>query len=963
MLRDIILWLQLRLNPTAAQQVQAQIAQAVAAGTNQGANGPATQQAIRTYETTWRQVLNRIGALMLATFGARAIFNFVQDSIMAFAKFDQKLQQSIAIMDNVDAAMRKRLGDSARTVSRDLNIAADELAAAYYYLASAGLTADQSLKALPITAIFAKAGLIDLAKAAEYLTEANTALGYKSTDAQENLAGMARVADVLAFASKHAQGTIENFAQALTNKAGNSLRLFGKDIEEGAAALAVMANQGTKGALAGERLDIFLRQGAAAAIKHAEAFKAYNIAVFDTQGKMRNLADISDDLTKALGGLSDEQQVVALQQLGFQTRTVAFVKAFIGQGQAIRDYERDLRSAAGFAETVAKKQLLTPIEQWGLFKQKIEEVKKEIGENFIKTLGDLAKTMGDETDPNSIIGALRVFSMWLTTNTDLIEGLGTMVVYAVKGFMWFMELMNAVADTVVFFTAGPVAILAEGFNLIAFAIAAPVKIIGRLVALLTHDTITAFDKFGDELMSIQGKISDFAKKAGEVAVNAAKDSVRSLKSHSEALKPFAHMDTTISGKSKNNADQNRTGSALDLPSKAETDKLRQLQDELTAFIAKHTATREDDQLAALKRLEEKYAEFYGKKIPQNVKDSFTMIKRAIADEAVASSANNELSIMEKIGGTMTSVDAFIDRLRVEQSYVSKASTAWKEYETTIERALALKEEIRKRDVEDRFEDVQVIESVEARDQALHDFIDSMKRQRDAAEVGSKEWETYRDALDKAEKALKKLHDEEAKSDKNFEDEGKKRKEEQMMRRIEAVGTNVAKNLGDAFGTFFEVLFVGTRRGADAFEQLGRKIAGAGLGALADWAMAHAKADFISAADETWKGLAALADPFTAFTAPMHFAAAAEAAAAGALWAALGGSIGGGASAVGNSSHGISHGNASDVGGARADSSTQVGPEINIYLDGIDPKNPRHQQLVGETIREFADRSGGSITIR
>lgn len=945
------------LNPGAAQAVQGQIQAAIGGGTQSGvAQG---QAAARQYEITWASVLNRIGGIMLTVFGTRAIYRFIEDSVMMFARFDQKLQQSVAIMQGVDDVMRNKLGLAARQVSKELNLSAEDLAGAYYYLASAGLTAEQSIKALPVVATFAKAGIIDLAKATEYLTEANTALGYKSADADKNMAGMARVADVLTLASKRSQTTIEQLAQALTNKAGNSLRLFGKDVEEGAAVLAVLANQGVKGALAGERLDIFLRQATTAATKHAAAFKAYNIEIFDSTGKMRDLADISAMLTKALGGLSDQQQVLALQQLGFQTRTVAFVKQFIGQADAIKGYETALRSAAGYTQEVADKQLQTPIERWGIFKQRIIDVRREIGENFISALTDMGGKLSDENDPKSLVGSLKQFAKWLSENKDLIQGLGIEVSLLVRGFQFYLEVMNQLADVIVVATAGPFTVLLIALTMLDEVIWLVLKPLGLLVKTLSLGYFHELDDLANHVDKLAGSLSNLATKAGTVTQNAWRD----LFGLDDQITGKAHtlpkMTTTASV--ANNADNKKTGMAQDILTEQEIAKIKTLQEELTAFIAKHTATREDDQLAALAVLERKFEDVYKNKVPKAVKDSFALIKSAIADENLASSFSKQLDVMEKVGTSRENIEKFIEELQEEQSHVNKNSTAWAQYNATLNRAFELKAAIAARDVEDKMQDIEDIDNINVKDAAMHDFIEQMKRQRDQQVVGSKEWEVYRDMVDRATKALKALHKEIAVGEKKQTDDAANQTREERLLRIGRIGADVAKTLESGFSNFFRVLLVGSKRGSDAFEQMGRKIAESGLGAIAEYASNKARVDFIEAADETWKGFAALSDPFMAWTAPGHFEAAAQAAAAGTAWAALGGGVGGIASAVGNSSHGLS--GASESGASTVAGSTQQGNDIAIYIDGVDPKNPRHQKLIGATIQQYADRTGGTITVK
>ena len=60
------------------------------------------------------------------------------------------------------------------------------------------------------------------------------------------MAQMSRVSDVLVRANTLANATVQQFSTALTSKAGAALKSFNKDVEEGVAVLAAMADQGIK---------------------------------------------------------------------------------------------------------------------------------------------------------------------------------------------------------------------------------------------------------------------------------------------------------------------------------------------------------------------------------------------------------------------------------------------------------------------------------------------------------------------------------------------------------------------------------------------------------------------------------------------------------------------------------------------------------------------------------------------
>lgn len=271
--------------------------------------------------------------------------------------FEKALTTSTAIMSGVTEELRTEMSDTAKQLSTESTFSAKELAESYYYLASAGLTVEQSIAALGKVTKFAEAGQMDMKQATDLLTDAQSALGLATEDVVENEENMVRISDVLVKANTLANASVEQFAESLTNKAAASLRVLGKDVEEGVAVLAAFANQGTKGEEAGTQLAIVLRDLQKSALANKGEFKKTGIAVFDAAGEMRNMADVIGDVEDALDGKSDAEKKATLSMLGFQERSVQSLLTLIGTSEAIREYEDALRDAAGTTNEVAEKQL------------------------------------------------------------------------------------------------------------------------------------------------------------------------------------------------------------------------------------------------------------------------------------------------------------------------------------------------------------------------------------------------------------------------------------------------------------------------------------------------------------------------------------------------------------------------------------------------------------------------------
>src|SRR5690625_572729 len=330
--------------------------------------GPEAEQSFGRMGKAGADAANRLKIAFTAAFAAIALSmqRLTKSSIDFAARFQTTMTRSLAIMGDVSAEQVRRMEREAMRVSTSLNLAAEEVARAYYYLAAAGYDAEQSISLLPRVAEFAKAGAFDLARATDLLTDAQSALGMTMRDdVAANMENTIRLSDVLLKANTVANSSVEQFSEALTNKAGNALRLVNKEVEEGVAVLAAFADQGVKGAGAGEWLNIVLRDLQRAAINNREAMDELGISVFDAEGNLRNIADIIESLEGALAGMSDEETRMALMFAGFQDRSVSAIMSLIGMSDAIRDYEAALRDAGGTTDDIVKKQMEAAKEQIG----------------------------------------------------------------------------------------------------------------------------------------------------------------------------------------------------------------------------------------------------------------------------------------------------------------------------------------------------------------------------------------------------------------------------------------------------------------------------------------------------------------------------------------------------------------------------------------------------------------------
>jgi TP901 family phage tail tape measure protein len=406
---------------------------------------------------------NRLGGIFKGigtqmTTGTLALTALAGVSVKAFADFNQAMTQSLAIMGDVSDSMQTEMAGAARAMARESTFSAKQAAESFFFLASAGLEAEASVKALPVVAKFAQAGMFDMALATDLLTDAQSALGLTiRDDAIKNMENMVSVSDVLVKANTLANATVQQFSEALTNKAGPAMRASNVALEEGVAVLAAFADQGVKGSEAGTQFGIALRDLQTKAIKNADEFRRMGIAVFDSQNNLNNLGDIVGDLEGALDGMSDKQRKATLLMLGFSDKSVAALQALLGTSEAIKGYEADLRSAGGITKEVADKQLTSLTFQLKLLKNDLTDTAIELGQALapalrsvvaavkplLATLGGVARWFGElpqpvQTTVIALAGVAAAIGPLLFVSGQLIQS-----VIAIKSAFAALSAVNA----------------------------------------------------------------------------------------------------------------------------------------------------------------------------------------------------------------------------------------------------------------------------------------------------------------------------------------------------------------------------------------------------------------------------------------------------------------------------------------------------------------------------------------
>lgn len=266
-----------------------------------------------------RQSNLKKGVLHVAEAGIAAIGAFAVASVKTGAEFDKSMSQVAATM-GVTVDEIGTLRDFAMQMGATTVFSATQASEALNYMALAGYDAEKSMKMLPTVLDLAAAGNMDLARASDMVTDAESALSLTTEEA-------AAMVDQMAKTASKSNTSVEQLGDAMLTIGGTATLMSG-GTDRLATVLGILADNGIKGSEAGTHLRNMLLKLSAPTKEGYEAMEELGLSVFDAQGNMRDMQDIIGDLGNALSGLTDEEKIKYISTL-FNARDVAAVNALL----------------------------------------------------------------------------------------------------------------------------------------------------------------------------------------------------------------------------------------------------------------------------------------------------------------------------------------------------------------------------------------------------------------------------------------------------------------------------------------------------------------------------------------------------------------------------------------------------------------------------------------------------------
>lgn len=410
----------------------------------------------------------------------------LRDTIQEGAQFERTMVFAAAQFPGMIKQGTKEfaaLSRAAESVGEQTSFSAQEAAEGLTLLATAGLSAEQAIAALPKVVNFALASKTDFARASDIANDAMGAFGLTSENAAKNAANMSRVMDVLTRAAADSTTSVEELFEAV-RMGGPIAKTAGASIEDFVAMTGVLAGVGIKGAESGTAIrNMFLELGSPSTAA-TKGMKALGAQVAKTKSGAIDMTATIGRFAKATAKMTKAQKIAALGNV-FGARTVGPFIALMDAGvDGIDKFRRGLEGAAGTTEKMAavlQEDTLGALQQ---FDSLISGVKLDVFMAIRPVLLEVVKATGD----------------WVTANRELIK---------TKAAEW----VTALRDNLPKIWTWTVRIGKAGAGFLAFA--AAVKVIN--VAIIAYEVATKLAAAASWAWTASVKASTLAVNSSAVA--------------------------------------------------------------------------------------------------------------------------------------------------------------------------------------------------------------------------------------------------------------------------------------------------------------------------------------------------------------------------------------------------------------------------------------------------------------
>ena len=324
----------------------------------------------------------------------------------SFAGFDDSMRLVQAVTQATDTDF-KALTKTAQRLGRDTSYTAQQAADAMVSLGRMGFSPTEIQASIDAVLNLARSTGTELAEAGDIAANSMRIFGIEASQ-------MSDVADVLTVTANSSAQTLIDLFEAL-KMGGPQAAAAGESIRETSAAIAVLANMGIKGSLAGTALRKSFSQFAK--VKVQDQLRSVGVETVDANGNLRKMAEIMRDIAKAMSTMPTAEKLAFAEDI-FDIRGSLAGLTLTANTDELDAMLAKLQDVEGVAADTAKKMDAGLGGAFRLLLSAVEGAMNAIADAMNSTLQPLIV---------KVTAVINAFTQWIEANQGLVTAFAVTV--------------------------------------------------------------------------------------------------------------------------------------------------------------------------------------------------------------------------------------------------------------------------------------------------------------------------------------------------------------------------------------------------------------------------------------------------------------------------------------------------------------------------------------------------------
>ena len=324
----------------------------------------------------------------------------------SFAGFDDSMRLVQAVTQVTDADF-KALTKTAQRLGRDTSYTAQQAADAMVSLGRMGFSPTEIQASIDAVLNLARSTGTELAEAGDIAANSMRIFDIEASQ-------MSDVADVLTVTANSSAQTLIDLFEAL-KMGGPQAAAAGESIRETSAAIAVLANMGIKGSLAGTALRKSFSQFAK--VKVQDQLRSVGVETVDANGNLRKMAEIMRDIAKAMSTMPTAEKLAFAEDI-FDIRGSLAGLTLTANTDELDAMLVKLQDVEGVAADTAKKMDAGLGGAFRLLLSAVEGAMNAIADAMNSTLQPLIV---------KVTAVINAFTQWIEANQGLVTAFAVTV--------------------------------------------------------------------------------------------------------------------------------------------------------------------------------------------------------------------------------------------------------------------------------------------------------------------------------------------------------------------------------------------------------------------------------------------------------------------------------------------------------------------------------------------------------